>query len=79
MYTATTPGRSRAAETSTLVMRRVRVIAAHERHMQHPRQLHIVHEPRAAGQQPRVLVARNARVNGSGASCWHAVTASTMC
>ena len=51
------PGRSRAAETSTLVMRAVRVVAAHERHVQHARQLHIVHEERAAGEQPRVLVA----------------------
>ena len=45
---------------------RVRVFAAHERHVQHARELHVVDEARAPGQQARVLVAGNPRVNVAG-------------
>ena len=42
------------------LQRAVRDDAAHERDVQHPRQLHIVHEHRAAGEQARVFVAADA-------------------
>ena len=37
----------------------MRVLAAQKRHVQHPLQLHVVHEQRAAGQQPRIFVAED--------------------
>ena len=37
----------------------VRVFAAHERDVQHPGKLDVVHEQRAAGQEPRVFVPRD--------------------
>ena len=57
---------------------RVRVVAAQERHVQHPRQLHIVHEQGAAGEQPRVFVPEDALAK---VACLRLarVTASTMC
>ena len=46
----------------------VRVLAAHERDVQHSRKLHVVDEQRAARQQARVFVPRNAspKVRWSG-------------
>ncbi len=41
---------------------RVRVVAAHEGDVRHARQVHVVHEARAAGEQPLVFVADDARV-----------------
>jgi hypothetical protein len=38
----------------------VRVLAAHERDVQHPRKLHIVDEQRASRQETRIFVPRNA-------------------
>ena len=35
------------------------VIAAQKRRVEHPRQMHVVHELRAAGEEPGVFVARN--------------------
>ncbi len=45
----------------------VRVLAPHERHVQHAGKLHVVDEQRASGQQPRVLVARDAGAKVAGA------------
>ena len=40
----------------------MRVVTPDERHVQHPGQLDIVHEKRAARQQPRVFIPKNAGV-----------------
>ena len=42
------------------VQRAVRDVAAHEGHVQHSRQLHVVDEHRATGEEPRVFVAPDA-------------------
>ncbi len=44
----------------------VRDDAPHERDVQHPRQLHVVDEQRAAGEQPGVFVAANAATDRLG-------------
>jgi hypothetical protein len=48
---------------------RVRVLAPDERGMQHPRQLHVVHEARPAGQQAGVFVPRDTRAKVA-VFCW---------
>ena len=47
----------------------VGVVAAHERHMQHARQLHVVYESRPAGEQSGVLVAENAGADITAVRC----------
>ncbi len=54
---------------------RVRQRAAHERDVQHARQLHVVDEQRVAGEQPRILVASDGLSEVAGAQARSAPTA----
>ena len=59
--TATTPAAVSAAAVSIRTQARVRVDAAHERHVEHPRQLDVAHVPAASAQEPPVLLPPNRR------------------
>ena len=60
------PGWATAAAASILPQSRVGVDAAHERHVQQPRQLDVADIAPAAGQEARVLPPAHGRPDGHG-------------